>query len=394
MADVRAPHPWSALPPSLAGLLSAALPRAVEATVAAIEAEVPAYREAWDDRLGPTVRRGVDLALKRMLELFGTDQAALSKRGARFYEGVGAAEYSEGRSLESLLAAYRTGARVAWEHMSAAALAAQVQPHDLAVLAESIFVYIDELSAASAQGHAQADARSRGYRDVLRSQLVATLVEGGMAADPVRTRALAESAGWEIPMTLAVAVVPKAEAGPALPTSPFDVLVLERESDALVVIPDPSGAGRRRSLSRGISGPVFVGSVRRPEQARVSLDQALALRGLAEAGSVPQTGLVLAVDHLPELLLAADPLTAAQIAERALAPLVDVPPAKREVLTRTLAVWLDTQGDRGAVARELIVHPQTVSYRLSRLRELYGERLDSPRERLLIQLALIGVGAP
>lgn len=390
MVTSHPPHPWSSLPTSLGRLLAPALPPAAQATVAAIQAEVPAYRDAWDDRIGPTVRRGVDLALQRMLELFGTDQAALSPRAARFYRAVGAGEHEQGRSLESLLAAYRTGARVAWEHLSAAALAADVAPRDLAVLAESIFVYIDELSAASAQGHAQADSRSRGYRDVLRSQLASALVDGVAAREPARVRALADSAGWEIPESLAVAVVPKADTGPALPTAPADVLVLEREHDAIAVIPDPAGPGRRRRLMRGITGPVYVGTIRGPEQARLSMTQAINLQGLAVSGVLPDSGVVLAGDHLPELLMAADPETADEIRHRALAPLAVVPEGKREVLIQTLRAWLDAQGDRGAVAKALVVHPQTVSYRLHRLREIFGDRLDSSRGRLLLQLALLG----
>jgi DNA-binding PucR family transcriptional regulator len=34
------------------------------------------------------------------------------------------------------------------------------------------------------------------------------------------------------------------------------------------------------------------------------------------------------------------------------------------------------------------VHPQTVRYRLGRLRELYGERLDDPDQRFQLELAL------
>ncbi|HEX5980736.1 MAG TPA: helix-turn-helix domain-containing protein [Thermoleophilaceae bacterium] len=40
------------------------------------------------------------------------------------------------------------------------------------------------------------------------------------------------------------------------------------------------------------------------------------------------------------------------------------------------------------VARALHVHPQTVRYRLARLRELFGERLDAPDGRFELELAL------
>ena len=45
-------------------------------------------------------------------------------------------------------------------------------------------------------------------------------------------------------------------------------------------------------------------------------------------------------------------------------------------------------GDRRAVADELHVHPQTVRYRMGRLREVFGADLDDPDLRLQLMLAL------
>ena len=42
------------------------------------------------------------------------------------------------------------------------------------------------------------------------------------------------------------------------------------------------------------------------------------------------------------------------------------------------------------MAAELHVHPQTVRYRLARLRERFGERLDDPEARFELALALRG----
>lgn len=393
-------HPWARLTPALADVLRPSLPEIVSSIVAAISREVPVYAGALADEIGPTVRRGVEIALSRVLELFGTDEPALDPRAQAFYERIGAGEDDQGRSLEALLSAYRTGARVSWEHMSAAALAADVGTDDLVVLAESIFVYIDELSGASAQGHARAQAGRSGYREVVRSQLAHALIEGAAASAPATVAGLAQTAAWPIPDLLVVAVVPRRNVArgesrdpggspaPTLPVPPADVLVIEREADALVVIGDPTGAGRQRSLSAGVRGPVFVGTVQAPAAAAVSLEHALRLRDLAALGRVPDDGIVRAADHLPLLLVSADPLVAAEWNRRALRPLDDVPVGKRPALLATLTAWLDLQGDRAAVARELVVHPQTVSYRMHRLRELFGPVLDDPDGRFGLQLAL------
>ena len=46
------------------------------------------------------------------------------------------------------------------------------------------------------------------------------------------------------------------------------------------------------------------------------------------------------------------------------------------------------RGRTEAVAKALHVHPQTVRYRLARLRELFGPRLDDPDARFELELAL------
>lgn len=383
-------HPWSQVPATVAAILEPTLPSTVDDTIKAIADEIPAYRDAWDGDIGPTVRRGVEIALSRMLALLGTDDDALDSRAARFYSRIGAAEHEQGRSLDALLSAYRTGARVSWEHTARAVTDTELPTADLVALAESIFVYIDELSAASADGHARAAAVRMGYQGVMRSQLAEALVEGLVATEPTRVTALAEAVGWRLPQRLAVAVVPfnRDASGPPLPTAPPDVLVVERGDDAIAVLPDPSGPGRRQRLSAAATSQVFVGTVRPPAEAPVSLAHAMRMRTLVQRGIVPPEQVVAAADHLPELLLTADERLGTELAERALRPLAGLSPARWQVLTTTLAAWLDLQGDRAAVAERLVVHPQTVSYRMGRLHELFGEQIATPQGRFTLHLAL------
>jgi DNA-binding PucR family transcriptional regulator len=54
----------------------------------------------------------------------------------------------------------------------------------------------------------------------------------------------------------------------------------------------------------------------------------------------------------------------------------------------TLAAWLDNFGDNALVARSLKIHPNTVRYRLQRIVEVSGIRLDDPDERLVAMLHL------
>ncbi|HEY8581292.1 MAG TPA: helix-turn-helix domain-containing protein, partial [Capillimicrobium sp.] len=60
----------------------------------------------------------------------------------------------------------------------------------------------------------------------------------------------------------------------------------------------------------------------------------------------------------------------------------------RDRLAETLRAWLELQGSAPAVAARLHVHPQTVRYRLARLREELGDALDDPAARFELLLAL------
>ncbi len=57
-------------------------------------------------------------------------------------------------------------------------------------------------------------------------------------------------------------------------------------------------------------------------------------------------------------------------------------------LLTTLAAWLAHQRHTPGVAAELHVHPQTVRYRIGKLRELLGEDLEGAEGRFELELAL------
>jgi DNA-binding PucR family transcriptional regulator len=150
-----------------------------------------------------------------------------------------------------------------------------------------------------------------------------------------------------------------------------------------VFVPDPSGPGRRRALGTALQG------------ARAALGPAVpwprasaSLRRAASALALPQDGLIVAEDHLATLLLAADPALGAELAAARLAPLEVLTDSQRERMETTLRAWLDRPGQVQAVAAALGVHPQTVRYRMTRLRELFGERLEDPEARFELGLAL------
>ena len=92
------------------------------------------------------------------------------------YRALGQGEMQSGRSLDSLLSAYRIGARVAWRRFSEFGVDAGLAPETLFELAESIFAYIDVLSAESAEGYAAAQSAAAGEHELRRRRLVRMLV--------------------------------------------------------------------------------------------------------------------------------------------------------------------------------------------------------------------------
>jgi DNA-binding PucR family transcriptional regulator len=87
------------------------------------------------------------------------------------------------------------------------------------------------------------------------------------------------------------------------------------------------------------------------------------------------------------MLLQDETMARALVTDR-LAAVDQLPDAERDRLFETLRAWLAHQRHTPRIADELHVHPQTVRYRIGKLRELLGEALDTPDGRFELELAL------
>ncbi|MFZ2514147.1 MAG: PucR family transcriptional regulator, partial [Candidatus Lutibacillus vidarii] len=189
-------RPWAAISPQIAEVLRPVLPRLAEEILEQVAGELPMLGRDLAGPYGVALKAGVEQALEHFLGLLGADRPALDERLRNLYESFGAREDKHGRTLEILLAAYRRGARGAWEHFSRAALDADVPTQDVVRLAEAIFAYIEELSHASAVGFAQEHSDRAGRRNLVRQQLGEVLLFEGAATAPARVAELAAEAGW------------------------------------------------------------------------------------------------------------------------------------------------------------------------------------------------------
>jgi len=382
-------RPWNDLPPAVAGVLAPELPALADETVAAISRAVPDYARPLEGPFGAALRVGVEEALRQfvqMVERPGADRSA----GRQMYVDLGRGEMRAGRSLDALLAAYRLGARVAWRHLARAGEQAGLEPATLYLLAESIFAYIHELSAESIEGYAREQAAAAGESQRLRRRLAALLVQDP-PADAAAVEASALASGWALPGSVAAVCTVGDDADRLAMRLGTDVIATPVVGGLCALVPDPDAPGRRTQLDaafrerRGALGPALPW-----RRAGVSAQRARAALALAEDGAIDHdpTGLLVAADHSLALLLGADRALARDLADAALEPLQEETPASRARLRATLDAWLAERGRTERVAGALHVHPQTVRYRMARLRELFGDRLDDADARFELQLAL------
>lgn len=383
-----------ALDPQVVATLRARLPVVAERTVEAVTAEVPGYAGALTGKMRATIELAVQTALGAFLKLAeqakDSDPSTPLQPALEGAYGLGRGEARSGRAMDALLAAYRVGARVAWREMSGTAVGSGLAAPTVAQFAELVFAYIDRLSAASVAGHADELATTGRVRQRYLERLGQDLLA---AAPADLLAATAERADWPPPDWLTAVLLPEVKARGALALLDPRTLTVAADldgvagADSMVVllVPSRAGAGRAQLLRLLRGWPAVVGPPRPWAQVASSYRRVVRALELAPpAGSDP----VDTDEHLAALVLGADPEALADLRARVLAPLSALPPGTADRLAETLRSWLLHQGRREQVAADLVVHPQTVRYRMTQLRELYGAGLTDPSTVLELTVAL------
>jgi sugar diacid utilization regulator len=154
---------------------------------------------------------------------------------------------------------------------------------------------------------------------------------------------------------------------------------------AILLVPDAAGP-RRTALVQALAGRgAVVGPDREWMAVAASAHRARRARDLVVSDGREAID---TEEHLVALLIGSDSGALADLRRRVLAPLSHLRPTAAARLEQTLRSWLLHQGRRNDVATELMVHPQTVRYRMTQLRDLYGDRLEDPGTVLELVIAL------
>jgi DNA-binding PucR family transcriptional regulator len=375
--------PWQRLPADLPAAMRPRLAATVRAIADAVTAATPAFARTGNAKFGRDVRTAVQVALERFLDLSGTDEPALPPRIREVFVALGAAEARENRGPEVLLAALRMASRLMLR-MASESLAGlrPVAVDELIDLSDAASAYVDELASACTDGLALQLREQAGEGDRLRRQVADLLLRGG--APPRVVLDAAAAIGWPALDEVVPVLLPMDQARDARFRFAADGVVAERGRDAVLLLRTGPRATRAQ-LAEALGGR---GAVVGPRLGWAEVPEAvrLAERTAELTGTGP--GPVFTDDHLAALALRGEPGALAVLSARRLAPLAALRANQREALLVTLESWLRHWGSRTAVAAELFIHPQTVGYRLKRLRELLGDDLDDPAARFELLLIL------
>jgi sugar diacid utilization regulator len=188
------------------------------------------------------------------------------------------------------------------------------------------------------------------------------------------------------------------------------VIAAIRDSEVVVVVPEPDGQipdapdasrvssgclARIRELFPEAVLTIGIGAPCR-DPADIARSYAQARRTIDAVARLGRRGQVVAFEDLGihRLLLQVPDLAELRsFATEILGELDREDPQRGTELLATLACYFRENNSLQRTARGLHVHPNTVAYRIKRIQEITGLRLDTYRDRLMAQVAIEILGA-
>ena len=259
-----------------------------------------------------------------------------------------------------------------------------------------ILRYSREVAFAAARVYARA-AEIRGAWDARLEAMVVDAIIRGDADESVVSRA--STLGWVSPSPGVAVVIGPAPADPGSAVEAIRAaasrncleLLAAQQGDRLVLVLGTSAASAEALVSlvaefvdnfgpgEVVVGPIVTSLMDAARSARA------ALSGLRAARAWPDAPRPVAAEKLlPERALAGDGHARRALASELYQPLV----AAGGDLVTTLSTYFDAAGSIEATARELIVHANTVRYRLRRVQEVTGYSPTDARDAYALRLAL------
>ncbi|WP_353355175.1 helix-turn-helix domain-containing protein [Intrasporangium sp. DVR] len=375
------------VPPTVAQRLGAAQDLLFERVLDAARASSEGQDRPLEGAAGRGIQTGVRAAVDEFLALVADPKHDLD-RARHVFRQLGREEFRDGRFIDALRSTIGAGTQAIWAVVVELADAKEVEAEHLHVLAGALLSFLDQLSAAAAEGYLEEQERTSIDFGMSRRRLVSALIQSARVEESAQRKA-AEAARWQLPDRVGVLVVEGADADQLARTIGADTIGAVIEDTAVVVVPDADASGRLSHLRRVVTGRrAALGSTVPLPRARESYRQAVRALRLLDGGAFDAPELVICADQLLTLILGWEEGLAERFADDALRPLQAVSPGHRRTLEATLLTWLRHQGRIMATAEALHAHPQTIRYRLRQLRAVFGDALDDPDERYRLETAL------
>ena len=354
----------------------------VHRLVGGFRSEIPGYARlptaVIEQQIVEVARHNVDLC-------FDTIAGArrLTRRDLEPFRASARDRATEGMPLEDLLHAYRLGGRLGWRAIAEAAL-----PDEQATLiaaAELVMRYVDEVSAAVAQAYLEerqvlVSEDERSARDLFEA-----LVHGREPArrlgEMAAGRRFPLAASYQAFVVRSVGEGGRRHADLAAALRRDGVLALTEGDRVAGLLP----AGTRERL-RGAPGLVVVAEPLAREELAGAIEEVRAVAELAEARGFD--GEIDLARFPLELLLLAAPRHAQRIADAVLGRLGSGEEGRTSELVGTLTAFVAEDFDRRRTAERLHVHPNTLDYRMRRVRELTGLDFRSADALAMLVLAV------
>lgn len=359
----------------------------------------PDYLQAGSD-ITAVVRRSTREHIRLGLrKLSGTQHG--SEDNTEVWRRTGRERARQGIPMELVLKAYTLGSRTLWEELVNArgANPGLLEPRLLLVAGQRLWHALDAQNTILVDSYRRETARMQ-QRDVTKILAVLDGLRDGRGADPAFVVDARNTLGLTAQHRIACVVGPLSERGDPPLTSPEDAvdgvtsLSHWHIRDGVqfgVVCPAKADLGPvAEALAARAVGPVGIAA---STDGLVTFAAAYraAARTAATIGA-GDTPAAVATDRLPHIVMSADDEISDLVVSHALGSLNGHPPAQREVLLRTLAHVLATDGSPTNAAKLLYCHRNTVIYRLHQVEELTGRSITAPDDRLLLTLALVRSG--
>jgi hypothetical protein len=372
-------------PSQLAAIMRPELPDLAREIIAEIRDKIPEYARPMNGPYGQALRVGVQRALTSFFDSVA-DPAAPHEERDQMCRRLGQYEALEGRSLDSLQAAYRIGVHVGWRRVMDVGLRCAAPSSVMSMVADALLAFMDELASLSLQGYLETKARSAQSQDEWRHRLLRLILE----RPPAPTRAiteLAELVGWQVPEEVTLIAV---ESGPGRASVlPANALADLSGAQPHLLLPGEVAPCDGPALESALGGRRAAVGLSVPlTDAADSLRWARRALALSRAGIIGDGQVTFCEQYLVELWLLADEALIGQLGKRRLGALAALSPAQRDRLMETFGTWLETRGTAAEMAGRLCVHPQTVRYRMRKLEQTLGGQLDDPDARFAMELVL------